>query len=169
MGWNDPTGSLWPRIMGQKWGRSSPAPVLPAPKFFVVHSTTFMLFNTFVHPQGERNRERRGHLCLPCPCHPAQQALPVNHDLHLPDKCQKRWRARASAVRFWSAIHAHQPHPGAKIDRGSLFHCPGSAPARLSEIRDPRSPGLCIRAFPTSCESRNISGFRSTNRPLAAV
>src|SRR5215469_2265296 len=96
-----PRGSRWPRSRGKKWGRSSPARVLPASKFFVAHSATLMLFNTLVHPQGEPNDERRGDLCLSCTCHPARQILTAKDQVHSSDKSQRRWHARVSAVRFW--------------------------------------------------------------------
>jgi len=56
--------------------------VLPAPKLFVAHSATPMLFNTFVHPAGERNGERRGDLCVSCICHPAQQFQAAKVGVH---------------------------------------------------------------------------------------
>src|SRR6516162_10413917 len=65
-----PHGSLWPRSGCQKWGRSSPAPVFARAQFLVARSATVMLFNTFVHPQCERNDERRGEPCLSYRVHP---------------------------------------------------------------------------------------------------
>jgi len=66
----------------KKWGRSSPVCVLPAPKFFVAHSATSMLFNSLVHPAGEPNGERRGDLCLSCTCHRAQQILTAKNQVY---------------------------------------------------------------------------------------
>ena len=50
MGWNDPGGHFGHEVVGKSGVVPAHSGVLPAPKFFVVHSTTFMLFNTFVHP-----------------------------------------------------------------------------------------------------------------------
>ncbi len=63
LGWSDLTILLGSHRL-PKWGRSSPTRVLPASKLIVAQRATFTLPITSVHPQGERNGERGGDLCL---------------------------------------------------------------------------------------------------------
>ena len=102
LGWNDPV----PRVgHGAPWrARVVPAQlgVLLAPKFLVARSATLMLFNTFVHPQCERNDERRGEPCLSYRVHPSTVVKPENLAVH-ETSLAKEHPARKSKKEFWPA------------------------------------------------------------------
>src|SRR4029077_4756465 len=66
---------FWAATGSQKWGRSSPTQVLPASKLIVAQRATFTLTTTSVHPEGERNGERGGDLCL---SHTVHRSSPQN-------------------------------------------------------------------------------------------
>ena len=55
-----PHASFWAARSPKSGVVPAQSGVLPAPKLFVARNATLMLLNTSVHPQGERNGERRG-------------------------------------------------------------------------------------------------------------
>src|SRR6202167_695588 len=137
------------------------------PKLTVAPCASSTLPLTSVHPDGERNGERGGDLCLSCTVHRHYGLQKPETNGFSPGRYRRTQFYRESVGRILSAHPALLALRCAMLRTGSQTAVRETVAAHRSGIQNPRLPGPHIPGCPTSCEPGSIGGLHS-KRPIQA-
>src|ERR1700688_4081426 len=163
-----PHGSLGSRRL-PKVGSLQPNSVFcPRPKLNYAPCATSTLPLTSVHPEGERNGERGGDLCLSCTVHRHYGPQKLETNAFSPDRYRRTPFYRGSVEQIRSADPAPLTLLCATLRTGSQTAPRETAAAHRSGIQNPRLQARDTRACPTPSEHGSSGGLNLKRQIHAA-